>query len=85
MACKYRGGEKEEWQMESLCRFHRFELSMPKGPISQIEAVKRLTPSSNSKEVQVLTGILTALNQFISKLVDRCCPFYQLLKKWGGF
>ena len=51
----------------------------------QIEAVKRLKPPSNPKEVQILTGMLAALNQFISKFADRCRPFYQLLKKWKGF
>ena len=51
----------------------------------QIEAVKRLRSPSNPKEVQVLTGMLAALNQFISKFSDRCRPFYQLLKKWKGF
>ena len=45
----------------------------------QIEAVKRLKPPSNPKEVQVLTGMLAALNWFISKFADRCPPFYQLL------
>ena len=33
----------------------------------------------------MLTGMLAALNRFISKFVDRCRPFYQLLKKWKGF
>ena len=42
----------------------------------QIEAVNRLKPPSNPKEVQVLTGMLAALNRFISKFVDRCRPFY---------
>ena len=51
----------------------------------QIEAVKRLRSPSNPKEVQVLTGMLAALNRFISKFSDRCRPFYQLLKKWKGF
>ena len=26
-----------------------------------------------------------ALNQFISRSVDRCRPFFKLLKKWKGF
>ena len=26
-----------------------------------------------------------ALNRFISRLVDRCRPFFQLLRKWKGF
>ena len=47
--------------------------------------MKRLKPPSNPKEVQVLTGMLAALNQFISKFADRCQPFYQLLRKWKGF
>ena len=51
----------------------------------QIEAIKRLKPLRNSKEVQVLTGMLTALNRFISKFTDRCHLFYQLLKKGKGF
>ena len=48
--------------------------------IDQIEAVEHLRPPSNPKEVQVLTGMLAALNQFISKFADRCHPFYQLLR-----
>ena len=51
----------------------------------QIDAVKRLKPPSNPKEVQILTGMLAALNQFISKFADHFRPFYQLLKKWKGF
>ena len=51
----------------------------------QIEAVNRLKPPSNPKEVQVLTGMLAALNRFISKFTDRYRPFYRLLKKWKGF
>ena len=33
MASKYPGGQEEEWQMESLCRFHGYKLSVPKGPV----------------------------------------------------
>ena len=53
--------------------------------LDQIEAVKCLKLPSNPKEVQVLTRMLVALNMFISKFVDRCRLFYQLLKKWRGF
>ena len=53
--------------------------------LDQIEAVNRLKPPSNPKEVQMLIGMLAALNRFISKFADRCRPFYQLLKKWKGF
>ena len=34
---------------------------------NQIEAMKCLKPPSNPKEFQVLTGMLAALNRFISK------------------
>ena len=44
-----------------------------------------LKPPSNPKKVQILTGMLATLNQFISKFTDHCHPFYQLLKKWKGF
>ena len=47
----------------------------------QIKAVQCLKSLGNPKEVQVLTGMLAALNRFISS----CRPFYQLLKKWKGF
>ena len=53
--------------------------------LDQIDAVKHLKLPSNSKEVQILTGMLAAPNRFISKFADRCRPFYQLLKKWKGF
>ena len=43
---------------------------------NHIEVVKHLKPLSNPKEMQVLTGMLAALNQFISKFTDRCRPFY---------
>ena len=51
----------------------------------QIDVVRCLNPPSNPKEVQKLTGMLAALNRFISKFADRCRPFYQLLKKWKRF
>ena len=43
---------------------------------NQISSIEWLRPSSNSKEVQVLTKILVALNRFVSKFADRCHPFY---------
>ena len=52
---------------------------------NQIDAVQRLKPLGNPKEVQILTGMLAAFNRFISKFANRCHPFYQLLKKWRGF
>ena len=68
-------------------KFLGYLISTPgiKANPDQIEAVNRLRPSSNPKEVQVLTGMLAALNRFISKFADRCRLFYQLLKEWKGF
>ena len=42
----------------------------------QIEVIKSLKPPSNPKVVQVLIGMLTALNQFIFRFADHCRPFY---------
>ena len=51
----------------------------------QIKAINSLQPPRNLKEVQKLTGMTAALNQFISRLADRCKTFFQLLNKWKGF
>ena len=37
MARKYRGGEKEEWEVEGLYRFYRFEPGMSKRPLPHAE------------------------------------------------
>ena len=51
----------------------------------QIKAISSLQPPRNPKEVQKLTKMVAALNRFISRLVDRCRPFFLLMKKWKGF
>ena len=51
----------------------------------QIKAINSLQPPQNPKVVQKFTGMVVALNQFISRSVDRCRPFFQLLNKWKGF
>ena len=43
---------------------------------NQIDAVKCLKLPSNPKKVQKLTGMLAALNRFISRFADHCQPFY---------
>ena len=53
--------------------------------LDQIKAINDLKPPQNAKEVQKLTGMITALNRFISKSADRCRPFYLLINKWKGF
>ena len=51
----------------------------------QIKAIRDLKLPRNAKEVQKLTGMIAALNRFISKSADRCRPFYLLINKWKGF
>ena len=51
----------------------------------QIKAINNLQPPRNPKEIQKLTGMMTALNRFISRSVDRCRPFFLLLHKWKEF
>ena len=51
----------------------------------QIKAIQNLQPPRNPIEVQRLTGMIVALNQFIFKSANRCRPFYLLMNKWKGF
>ena len=51
----------------------------------QIKAINDLKPSRNAKKVQKLTGMIAALNRFISRSADRCRLFYLLINKWKGF
>ena len=51
----------------------------------QIKAINNLQPPRNPKEVQKLTGMMVTLNRFISRLADRCKPFFLLLHKWKEF
>ena len=51
----------------------------------QIKVINSLQPPRNPKEVQKLTGMMAALNQFISRSAERCRPFFLLLHKWKKF
>ena len=51
----------------------------------QIKAINDLKPPRNTKKVQKLTGMITALNRFISRSADRYRPFYLLINKWKRF
>ena len=53
--------------------------------LDQIKAINNLQPPRNPKEVQKLTGMMAALNQFISRSTERCSPFFLLLHKWKEF
>ena len=47
----------------------------------KIKVVLDMHPRSNTKEIQCLTGRITALSRFVSKSSDKCQPFFQVLKK----
>ena len=53
--------------------------------LNQIKAINSLQPPQNPKEIQRLTRMTVTLNRFISRLVDRCRPFFQFLNKCKGF
>ena len=52
---------------------------------NQIRAINSLQPPRNPMEVQKLTGMMAALNRFISRSAERCRPFFLLLHKWKEF
>ena len=53
--------------------------------LNQLKAINSLQPPRNPKEVQKLTGMTAASNQFIFRSADRCRPFFLLMNKWKGF
>ena len=40
-----------------------------------------MKPPMSIKEVQSLTRQVTALNRFVFKVIDKCLPFFKVLKK----
>ena len=49
--------------------------------LEKIKAILDMKPPQNIKEVQSLTGRVTALNIFVSNATDKCLPFFKVLKK----
>ena len=49
--------------------------------LDKIQAILNIEPPKNVKEVQSLTGQVVALNRFVSKAIDKCLPFFKVLKK----
>lgn len=49
--------------------------------LEKLKALTDMSPPKTLKEVQ----ILTALNRFISKMVDRCLPFFKSLHNIRNF
>ena len=49
--------------------------------LDKIRAIMEMAPPRNVKEVQSLNGKITALNRFVSRVTDKCLPFFRTLKK----
>nr|POF24391.1 retrovirus-related pol polyprotein from transposon opus [Quercus suber] len=49
--------------------------------LEKIRAIMELKPSRTVKEVQNLNGKIAALNRFVSKVTDKCLPFFCTLRK----
>ena len=47
----------------------------------KIKVVLDMQPPSNTKEIQRLAGRIAALSLFLSRSIDKCQPFFQVLKK----
>ena len=48
----------------------------------KVQAILELEPPRTVKAVQSLNGKVAALNRFVSKVTDKCLPFFQVLKKY---
>ncbi|XP_074346925.1 uncharacterized protein LOC141685738 [Apium graveolens] len=51
----------------------------------KIKAILDMEPPRSIKDIQKLTGRIAALGRFISKLGDKCLPFFKTLKKLKDF
>ena len=49
--------------------------------LDKIRAIMEMAPPRNVKEVQSLNGKIAALNRFVSRAMDKCLPFFCMLKK----
>ena len=47
----------------------------------KVWAIMELTPPKTVKEVQSLNGKIATLNKFVSKVMNKCLPFFRTLKK----
>ena len=47
----------------------------------EVRAILDMTSPKTIKEVQKLIGRIVALNKFVSKAIDKCLPFFKILKQ----
>ena len=51
----------------------------------KVNAIEDMSPPQTLREMRKLTGQVTALGRFISKLGEHALPFFKLMKKKGPF
>ena len=49
--------------------------------LEKVRAIINMASPRTVKEVQKLTGRITALNRFVSRATDKCLPFFKTLKQ----
>ena len=67
----------------SLGKFLGFKVSQREieANSKKVRAILDMTSPRSVKEVQRLTGRIAALNRFISRAIDKCLPFFKMLKQ----
>jgi hypothetical protein len=73
--------EVPTWKLLGFIISHRGIEANPE----KIKSIMRMEPPQSQKKVQRLTGCMSTLSRFISKLGERGMPFYKLLKKLDKF
>ena len=63
-----------------IFRVHVSQRGIEANP-DKIQAIMEMKPPRNVKEVQSLNGKIAALNRFVSRAMDKCLPFFCMLKK----
>ena len=64
-------------------KFLRFMVSQRGIEINpdKIRAIMKMAPPRNTKEVKCLNGKVATLNRFVSRVTDKCLPFFHMMKK----
>ena len=67
----------------ALGKFLRFMVSQRgiEANLENVQAILEMTSPKTVKEVQKLTGRMAVLNRFVSKSMDKCLPFFKILKR----
>ncbi|KAA3465612.1 protein NYNRIN-like [Gossypium australe] len=71
--------------MFAMLRAHNMKLNPEKCTFEvnpeNIQPIAEMPSPQTIKEIQRLTGKVVTLNRFISKMADKCLPFFRALRK----